>query len=182
MTATITPSRPPALLPGACWWHNADQCRSGPAGAGVGSQQPVAETTEAMGLPAHRFRNFGSTCSEQPESGLKLLALAIRSFEVLRTITHGAAIGLGKPERRVIRGSVQLVTQMSETTLLQPNPMDRRHEALSHLESNKSATAAREVTMIGQRVIGRGSLLAHTSPPGGRWLSVKGRGRGKDRR
>ena len=150
-------------------------------GAVLCPEQPIDETAEPIGLLDHRLGYRDPACGDLVKSGLRFLILAVCTFEVNASITHRSATGFREPERRIVRRSIQLVTQMSETTLLQPNPVDRRHEALSHLESNKSATAAREATMIGQRVTGRGSLLAHTPPPGGRWLSVKGRGRGRDR-
>ena len=96
---------------------------------------------------------------------MHLLALGIRTFEMLGSITHRAAVGFCEPERRVIRRSIQMVTQMSETTLLQINRMDRSYKAFGHLESNQLIAAAREATMVGHGAIGRGCVLTHTTPP-----------------
>ena len=164
--------------PGLAWGRAADQVLPGTS---LCPEQAIDETAEPIGLLDHRFWYRDPAYADQPESGSEFLALAVCAFDVLRSIAHRSAIGLGKPKRSIIGSSIQLVLQRSDTTLLQLYPVDRGHELEGYLESDEIPTPGRETTLVGHRartvargVTGRGCVLAHASPQGGQWTDVKG--------
>jgi hypothetical protein len=68
---------------------------------------------------------------------------------------------------------MKVITQMCQATW-QPERVDCRNKAYGSFECVQIPTALREATMVIVSVSGRGSVLAHGRPKGGKRLSVKG--------
>jgi hypothetical protein len=125
-------------------------------------------------LPDHRCRDLATLLSDEHQRCLNLLILCIGSFEMLVPIAHRPAAGLGKPEHRISGSSYQVVTNMGKTATNLVR-VDRDNQLDGDLERCELCPTSGQETMVAVRLTGRGCLLSHTLPKGGRWLSVKGR-------
>jgi hypothetical protein len=85
-------------------------------GAYLGAKQPVDEAAQSVSLSQGLRRDQDSTGSDQDEIALHLLILGVRGFEMLISVTHGPATGLGKPERRVVSRPGQMITEVGQAS------------------------------------------------------------------
>jgi hypothetical protein len=101
------------------------------------------------------------------------LCLSVGRFEVLIAITHRPATGFRKSQGRIISRANQVVKKMRQATT-KMQLVDCRDNANGHFESLKLGATLRKLATMEVRLPGRGSVLAHAHPRGGRWLAVKG--------